>query len=95
MWVVNTLDDNVSQISHDTNSVVDTIQVGDDPADIAVAGGIVWVANEADGTLSRIEPGQSSASSTVIESAPQGMASWEAICGSRFVIRRLLTGEAR
>ncbi len=53
---------------------VDTIEVGDDPAEIAVAGGIVWVANEADGTLSRIEPGQSSASSTVIESAPQGMA---------------------
>ena len=74
VWVVNTLDDTVSRIEPDTNSVVDTIAVGDDPAEIAVAGGIVWVANEADGTLSRIEPGQSSASSTVIESVPQGMA---------------------
>ena len=71
---MNTLDDTVSRISPDTNSVVDTVAVGDDPSEIAVVGEIVWVANEADGTLSRIEPGQSSASSMLIESVPQGMA---------------------
>ena len=73
-WVVNTLDDTVSRINPDTNSVADTVAVGDGPSEIAVVGEVVWVANEADGTLSRIEPGQSSASSMVIESAPQGMA---------------------
>ena len=62
VWVVNTLDDTVSRISPDTNSVVDTIPVGDGPSGIAVVDGTVWVANEADGTLSRIEPGQTSAS---------------------------------
>ena len=36
--------------------------------------GSVWVANEWDGTLSRIEPGQTSASPTVIGSVPQGLA---------------------
>ena len=74
VWVVNTLDDNVSRVSSDTNSVIGAIEVGDDPADIAVVDGVVWVANEADGTLTRIASGQSSTSSTVIESAPQGMA---------------------
>ena len=34
----------------------------------------MWVANEWDGTLSRIEPGQKSASPIVIGSAPQGLA---------------------
>ena len=74
VWVVNTLDDTVSQIDPDTNSVVDTIGVGDGPSGIAVVQGTVWVANEWDGTLSRIEPGQTSASPTVIGSVPQGLA---------------------
>ncbi len=74
MWVVNTLDDTVSEIDPDTNSVVDTIGVGDGPSGIAVVQGTVWVANEWDGTLSRIEPGQTSASPTVIGSVPQGLA---------------------
>ena len=33
VWVVNTLDDTVSRISPDTNSVVDTVPVGDGPRD--------------------------------------------------------------
>ena len=74
MWVVNTLDDTVIAISPDTNSVVGTIEVGDGPSGIAIVQGIVWVANEADGTLSRIEPGQTSASTMAIGSVPQGLA---------------------
>ena len=62
------------QISPDTNTVVDTIEVGRGPAEIAVVGGIVWVANEADGTLSRIEPGQTPVRTMTIESVPQGLA---------------------
>ena len=73
VWVANTLDDTVSEINPDTNSVVDTIGVGDGPSGIAVVQGSVWVANEWDGTLSRIEPGQTSASPTVIGSVPQGL----------------------
>ena len=74
VWVANTLDDTVHRVSPDTESVVDTIAVGDDPSEVAVVGDVVWVANEADGTLSRIEPGQPTASSSLIESVPQGMA---------------------
>ena len=59
VWVANTLDDTVSGIDPDTNSVVDTVRVGDGPSGIAVVQGTVWVANESDGTLSRIEPGES------------------------------------
>ena len=74
VWVANTLDDTVSEIDPDTNTVVGTIEVGDGPSGIAVVQGTVWVANEWDGTLSRIEPGQTSASPTVIGSVPQGLA---------------------
>jgi ABC-type transport system substrate-binding protein/class 3 adenylate cyclase/streptogramin lyase len=74
VWVANTLDDTVHRVSPDTESVVDTIAVGDDPSEVAVVNDAVWVANEADGTLSRIEPGQPTASSSLIESVPQGMA---------------------
>ena len=80
VWVVNTLDDTVSRISPDTNSVVDVVPVGDGPTAIAVVGGVVWVANEAeaDGTLSRIEPGQApgeaSVATIVTGSVPQGLA---------------------
>ena len=56
--MVNTLDDTVSRINPNTNSVADTIPVGNGPSGIAVVQGTVWVSNEADGTLSRIEPGQ-------------------------------------
>ena len=72
VWVVNTLDDTVSRINPDTNTVVGTIEVGDGPSGIAVVGGIVWVANEADGTLSRIEPGQTSPSSDGDRERPAG-----------------------
>ena len=61
--------------------------MGDGPSGIAVAGGVVWVANEADGTFSRIEPGQSSARGTVIGSTPQGLTGvegdlWVAVRGT-------------
>ena len=55
--VANTLDDTVMEIGPDTNKVVGTIEVGT-ARRVAVVQGTVWVANEWDGTLSRIEPGQ-------------------------------------
>ena len=53
---------------------MDTVEVGGGPSEISVVEGNVWVANEAEGTLSRIEPGESSVSTTVIGSIPQALA---------------------
>ena len=74
VWVVSTLDDSVARINPDTNSVVDTIPVGDAPSGITIVQGSVWVANEANATLSEIVPGQTSASSLAVGSVPQGLA---------------------
>ena len=70
----NRLDDTVSQINPDTNTVVGHDRGRDGPSGIAVVQGVVWVANEADGTLSRIEPGQTVRQQMVIGSVPQGLA---------------------
>ena len=104
LWVVNSLDNTVMQISPDTNTVVDTIEVGKGPAEIAVVEGIAWVANEADGTLSRIEPGQTPVRTMTIGSVPQGLASvdgnlWVSVRGTATSHRggtlRLVSWEAR
>ena len=52
--VINFDGDTVSRIDPDTLTVTDTISVGDTPAEMAVSDDAVWVANFADGTVSRI-----------------------------------------
>jgi len=47
------------------NEVAGTISVGRAPASIAVGDGAVWVANRADGTISRIDPKQGKVVSTI------------------------------
>jgi YVTN family beta-propeller protein len=48
VWVVSALDNSVSRIDPRTNAVVARIRVAETPRDIAVGGGSVWVAGEAD-----------------------------------------------
>jgi YVTN family beta-propeller protein len=47
VWVANSGDGTVSRIDPTTNNVVQTIGVGNAPAGIAVANGLVWVAAQA------------------------------------------------
>jgi len=54
--VTNELDDTVSRIDPQENRVVETIAVGAGPGAITVGAGAVWVANNHDGTVTRIEP---------------------------------------
>lgn len=54
VWVANSRSDNVSQIDPSTSSVVRIIPVGRDPEGIQAIGDHVWVANNLDGTVSRI-----------------------------------------
>jgi len=39
-----------------TTGLIDTVRVGENPVGVVVAGGRVWVANRADGTVSRVDP---------------------------------------
>ena len=47
IWVANSGDGSVSRIDPTTNEVVRTIDIGNAPAGIAVANGLVWVAAQA------------------------------------------------
>ena len=73
VWVANSLADTVSRIDPETSLETDVVSVGDAPSSVELVDGTVWVANEGDGTLSKIEPDQMSASTTAIESVPQGI----------------------
>src|SRR4029453_6458013 len=55
-WGANSLDRTVSQISAETNRVVQKFTVGNGPRAIGVGAEAVWVANGVDGTVSRIDP---------------------------------------
>jgi YVTN family beta-propeller protein len=46
----------VSRIDPRTGSELQRIDVGGDPSGIAFGGGMVWVANSLDGTVSQIDP---------------------------------------
>jgi DNA-binding beta-propeller fold protein YncE len=54
--VLNTNTGTVTRIDHMDLSTVDTYGVGNDPTDIEVGLGAVWVANRGDGTLSKTDP---------------------------------------
>jgi YVTN family beta-propeller protein len=55
MWQVAHEDGTVARIDPATNSVTATIPVGPGPAEIAVADGLVWVANR-DATVAAVDP---------------------------------------
>jgi YVTN family beta-propeller protein len=50
------VDDTVSRIDPTTNKVVETIPVGAGPTGIGYGVGAVWVANNLDQPVSRIQP---------------------------------------
>jgi YVTN family beta-propeller protein len=55
VWVVNTLSASVSKIDIASDRVVATIPVGSEPVGIAAGAGSVWVADEGDGTVYRLD----------------------------------------
>ncbi|MGH9173506.1 MAG: YncE family protein, partial [Vicinamibacterales bacterium] len=50
--------------------IVTTIQVGQDPRELAVGFGSVWVTNSSDGTVSRIDPATNTVIATIVVSSP-------------------------
>ena len=93
MWVVKSGGPSVSRISPGTNEVVDTIEVGNGPAGIAVGEGHVWVTNRFDGTISRIDPdGGRDVKTIPVGLDPRGIvvgfgSVWVGLAGSNTVVR--------
>jgi YVTN family beta-propeller protein len=55
LWIVHP-DGYVQRVDPTSLQVEKTVDVGNDPAAIAAGAGFVWVANKADGTVTRIDP---------------------------------------
>jgi YVTN family beta-propeller protein len=66
-------DDIVTRIDPGSNATRQ-IEVGDQPAAVAVGAGSVWVANAGDGTVSRIDPATRKVVKTIdVGNAPAGL----------------------
>lgn len=71
-----------SSVNAGTNQVVQTIQVGSDPTEVAAGAGAVWVANTGDGTVSRIDPRSGAVNKAIaVGPSPDGLAVGDASSG--------------
>jgi ABC-type transport system substrate-binding protein/class 3 adenylate cyclase len=93
IWVADSGSNSVTEITgHGTSfSVAPAIPVGNDPEGIAVVGNNVWVANNLDGTVSRIPVGGTSALSFAVGTEPTQIAAingqvWVTTQGPRAVV---------
>ena len=69
-------DDSVSRLALDTGEVVQRIPAGNDPVDLVVGDGAVWVANNGDDTVTRLDARRGTATGSPIKvgSNPVGIA---------------------
>ena len=83
----------VALVDAQSNSVVDSVQVGARPLGVAIGEGSVWVANLDDGTISRIDPKTREVVHTVtIDVEPTGLAAgaggiWFASAGASSYVK--------
>lgn len=61
-------------IDPQSNRITQAVEIGNGPAGVAVGGGYVWVADTADGVLSRFDPGTGTLSKVNVGKAPVGVA---------------------
>jgi class 3 adenylate cyclase len=70
VWVANSRDGTVSQVSADTDHEVAHYPVGNSPTRVAVGHGSVWVTNADDGTVTQLDPKDGSVKNTIDVRAP-------------------------
>jgi serine/threonine protein kinase len=61
VWVIDRTSGNVTPIDAASGNVGQSIRVGADPSDVAVGSGFVWVTDEAEGSIYRVDPGAAQA----------------------------------
>ena len=65
LWVLESVSDNVVEISGATGAVLATTPVGSGPDAISSAGGVVWVANGSGGTITEIDAASGAVLATI------------------------------
>ena len=92
MWVSSTSTGQLLLVDAKTNSVTQSVPIGNGPKGVAVGGGAVWVANAPDGTVSRFDPGTGRIRKIALDESPTGIAYsngevWVAVGRSGNVLR--------
>lgn len=86
VWVAEAGGNSISQLDADVGRVVETVEVGRDPAGLTFGFGALWVANAGSATLSRVDIETASVVQTVaVGNAPSAVAAGE---GSIWVANR-------
>src|SRR5262245_40324334 len=74
MWVSSTSTGQLLLVDARTNTVTQSVPIGNGPQGLAVGGGSVWVANTPDGTVSRFDPGTGRIRKVAVGGSPTGVA---------------------
>ena len=74
MWVSSASTGQLLLVDARTNSVTQSVPIGNGPQGVAVGGGAVWVANTPDGTVSRFDPRTGRISKVAVGESPTGVA---------------------
>jgi YVTN family beta-propeller protein len=76
-WVTNSRETTVDQIDLETNDVVNSIDIGGEPAGVDVNGAGVWAANYETGQVARIDPDSGEVTPIDVEAGPRNVAATE------------------
>ena len=92
MWVSSTSTGQLLLVDAKTNSVTQSVPIGNGPTGVAVGAGAVWVANAPDGTVSRFDPTTGRIRKIALDKSPTGIAYshgevWVAVGRSGHVLR--------
>jgi YVTN family beta-propeller protein len=98
LWIVHP-DGYVQRVDPASLKVETTVDVGNDPTAIAAGAGFVWVANEADGTVTRIDPTTLVTTTIPVGHGPDALSVgangvWVANSGDNAVVRIDLSTDA-
>src|SRR5262245_18635429 len=74
MWVSSTSTGQLLLVDARTNTVTQSVPIGNGPQGVAVGDGAVWVANTPDGTVSRFDPGTGRIRKIAVGGSPTGVA---------------------
>jgi len=74
IWVSSASTGQLLLVDADTNTVTQSVPIGNGPRGVAVNGGSVWVANTPDGTVSRFDPGTGRIRKIAVGGSPTGIA---------------------
>jgi peptide/nickel transport system substrate-binding protein len=74
VWVSSTSTGQLLLVDARTNTVSQSVPIGNGPQGVAVGGGSVWVANTPDGTVSRFDPGTGRIRKIAVGESPTGVA---------------------